>query len=572
MQCGAMGDAAKQTLQRDEITKERLIALVSSGLTPDQVGALCGRSGWLIRQIARSWDLDCRALRARTLGLAAMHPDIAAQFVRVVDGAPLDYRPEDLMSGSGARCEWRCPACAHVWVTSVVNRTKRMSGCPACARHRGREIARSRPAKSPPLAQVSRTLVDEFIRNLSRPDRDVASTPSGSHDRILWRCRAGHHWEASARQRVRHATHCPTCLSGLWTSRLEFEVAELIEVATGLSVTVGARQPRVDRAMDERIDLLVSGADVLVDLDPTRWHRSEKACASDARKLDRLGGARYVRVRPRGLGPLPTERASHMQQIVLSDDDEGDPWVWAAAVLQALLRFCPGLHVETPTLQARAAARARAHLRWRKLRSGPRERSLLSEHPSVAEQFVAAVDRPGLTPADLAPSGDDRVQWRCPDCGHLWEARVGNRTLVGTGCPPCSYRRGAARGAIPSPGRSFGDRYPELIESFIENVTNPGKTLFDVKPSSTDKCRWRCPHCERPWITTPHALNRQPHRGCPPCGYKQGAQKRRGPRSAAPSRSVVPAAARGSHGAGTSGPGRRAAIPHSGGNGTNLAQ
>jgi rubrerythrin len=374
-------------------------------------------------------------------------------------------------------------------------------------------------------------LADEFVANLSRPDRDVTTTPSGSHDRILWRCRVGHEWETIARQRGKLATQCPTCLSGLWTSRLEFEVAELIEVATGLSVTVGARLPRIDRASDDRVDLLVSDADVLVDLDPTRWHGSAKAIAGDSRKLDRLAGARYVRVRPRGLGPLSTERAGEMQQVMLSGDDESDPWIWAAAVIQALQAVSPGIHMETPSLRTRKSAQARADLRWRKLRSRPRERSLLSEHPSIAEQFVAAVGRPGPSPADLAPSSDDRVLWRCQDCGHEWEALVGNRTQLGTGCPPCSYRRGAKRMAMPRPGKSFADRHPNLVDSFLENETNPGKTPFDIKPSSIDKCRWTCRHCGQAWIATPHALNRRPESGCPPCGYARGAQKRRAPKT-----------------------------------------
>jgi rubrerythrin len=523
-----------------DVDREALAQLLASGLTPDQVGALFSRTGSLVRKTARAWDLDCRALRARALGLKARHPDIAEQFVHVVDGASLDLRPEDLLSGSGARCRWRCPSCKHEWVTSVANRTTRRSGCPACARGRAQEIARARPPKTRPLSKVAVDLVDEFVENLSRPDRDVTTTPSGSHDRVLWRCRVGHEWETSARQRARHSTQCPTCLAGLWTSRLEFEVAEFVQVATGLPVTVGARRARTDRASDERVDLLVPDIGLLVDVDPTRWHSADKAVAGDARKLDRLAGERYVRIRPRRLGLLPSRRADENQQVVLSGDDETDPWNWALAVLEALKRFSPEIEVRTPSPSARIEAKARADLRWRQLRSGPRARSLLSEHPEIAQQFVSTVDRPGLTQADLAPSSDDRVLWRCPDCGHEWEARVGNRTLLGTGCPPCSYLRGSARAATPRPGQSFADRHPELVEYFVENHTNPGKTLFDVKPNSIDMCTWNCRYCGQPWITKPHALNRTPTSGCRPCGSKRSAEMRRGPKQAKVSRRDAP--------------------------------
>ncbi len=521
------GPVERQPLTWRDVDPPTLKRLLESGLTPDAIAVLYGRSGSLVRVTARKWGLDCRALRARAIGLAITHPDIAAQFVQVVDGAPPAHGPRDLLSGSGARCQWRCQVCGAEWVTSVANRTKRKSGCPACARERGRDLARARAPKTSPLSHAAVELIDEFVSNISRPERDVTTTPSGSHDRILWRCKRGHEWETSARQRVKHATQCPTCLAGLRSSRLEFEVAELVQCATDLTVTVGAEGLRIGRAVEERVDLWIAEADLLVDLDPSRWHQSARAVARDARKLERLAGDRYVRIRPRGLGTLSVERAPQEQQVVLLGDDEKDPWEWSCGVVMALRSFQPSVAVRVPTVRARTEARARGDLRWRHLRASTRPRTLASEHPLIADQFVEALDRPGLRAADLAPAGDDRVLWRCPACGHRWEARVANRTRLGTGCPPCSFRRGAARAAVPRPGQSFAERHPQLVRFFIENQTHPGKTLFDVKPSSIDKCRWTCPHCSEPWTATPHSLNRNPGSGCRACGHRRGARKRR---------------------------------------------
>lgn len=510
-----------------DVDRAALIDLLSSGLTPEQVGARFGRTADTVRLKARTWGLDTRALRARAIGLARRHPDLAAQFMRVVDGAPVTYGPMDISPGSAARCQWRCPACAHEWVTSVANRTIRRSGCPRCSQRRGTVLARSRAARSGPLAVVAPDLTTEFVANLTRPDRDVRTTPSGSHDRILWRCRSGHEWETAARQRVKYTTQCPVCRHGLWTSRLEFEVGELVEVSSGMTVTVGARRPRTDRACDEHIDLLVAEADLLVDLDPTRWHKSPLAMDRDARKLDRLAGERYVRVRTRQLGLLPVERADPGQQVFLGETSELDPWVWASAVLQAVQHYSPGVRSRVPSPSERAAAQARADVRWRRLRSGARPRSLRSEHPQLAEQFVSAVGRPALSAGDLAPAGDDRIRWRCPECGHEWEARVANRTLGKTGCPSCSVRRGASLSAIPRPGRSFADLHPTSSSLFVENLTNPGRTPRDLKPNSVDRCRWMCRYCGRGWVATPHALNRRPSSGCRECGWRRGVEKRR---------------------------------------------
>lgn len=524
-----MGDDSRQRPQNwQDIDRTSLSSILSSGLTPAQVGGLYGRNRDAVNGLVRRWGLDSRALRARAVGLAVKHPEIAAQFVKVIDGAPLHYGPEDLLAGSGARCRWRCAECGDEWNASVCNRTKRRSGCPSCAARRAAERARARPATSAPLAQASPELITEFKENLSRPDRDIFSTPSGSHDRVVWRCRQGHEWETEARQRARHRTQCPTCLAGLWSSRLEYEVAELVQCATGLEVRVGDRRPRAGRAAGEHVDLFIVDADLLCDLDPSRWHSDGPAVARDLRKLERLAGERYVRVRPGPLAKLPAEQARAEQQILLSSNNEEDPWLWAEAVIHALGTFWPCAPVEAPSTEDRAAALARADLRWRRLRSGLRARSLQSEFPLVAAELVEVVGRPALTAADLAPSGDDRALWGCPDCGHEWEARVANRTVLGTGCPACSCRRGAARAARPMPGQSFADRHPELVPCFLEDQTTPGLTLLDLKPNSTDRCRWTCPHCGRPWTATPQALHRRPKGGCRSCGFERSARARRG--------------------------------------------
>ncbi len=251
-------------------------------------------------------------------------------------------------------------------------------------------------------------------------------------------------------------------------------MAELVQVATGLEVRVGARRPRSDRAADEHVDLFLVEADLLCDLDPSRWHTDGAAVARDLRKLERLAGARYVRIRPQGLGLLATTHSSAEQQFVLSGSDEDDPWLWAEGVIRASGAYWRMAAVEPPRETVKTAALARGDLRWRRLRSAGRQRSLPSEFPAIAGQMVEVVKRTELTAADLAPCGDDRAIWRCPDCGHEWEARVANRTVLGTGCPPCSYRRGAALAAMPRPGRSFAEVHPELVRFFVENRSRPG--------------------------------------------------------------------------------------------------
>ena len=485
-----------------------------AGLTPAAVGEIYGLHYTRIGQLARQWGLDSRNLRAGIRSVAAMRPDLAREFVAEVAPRRSARGPAELTLGSGTRITWRCSSCSHVWTTSVANRALRGSGCPACARARLRTAALRDRARTPSIALMSRHLEEEFVRNVSVPDRDAFTTPAGSHDRVLWRCRRGHEWEAEARQRVKHRTSCPDCRPGFRSSRLEYEVAELLIAATGLTVIVGHVEPRTDRDDVERIDLYVEEIDLLVDLDPQRWHRSRSATDRDKRKLQRLSGRRYVRVRSAVLGLLDAELpdGSHARQVTVHEGSEADAAIWVAPLLRITAELGRGAAPLTEQLQREA--RGRAARRWLDLHHDEPQRSLLTEHPEVAAELVEVCERTGLTAADIAPAGNDRVRWRCRTCGHTWTARTANRTVLGTGCPPCRYRAGGRTAARPRPGHSFADRNPALRAQFIRNLTHPGIGLDELKPGSGDLCVWRCPYCEAEWRTTPQARNRRPQGGC----------------------------------------------------------
>jgi hypothetical protein len=161
-----------------DIDRTALTRMLASGLTPKEVASLYGRSRDAARNLADRWGLDTRALRARSIGLAAKYPEVAAELIKVVSGAPHHYGPEDLLAGSSARCRWRCAECGEEWTASVTNRTTHGSGCPTCANRRAVDRARARPAASPPLARVTPEFAREFRRNLSRPDRTFQNTPA----------------------------------------------------------------------------------------------------------------------------------------------------------------------------------------------------------------------------------------------------------------------------------------------------------------------------------------------------------------------------------------------------------
>ena len=56
--------------------------------------------------------------------------------------------------------------------------------------------------------------------------------------------------------------------------------------------------------------------------------------------------------------------------------------------------------------------------------------------PELAAQWFWGYGEPGLDPEHVRPSSNKSPLWQCPDCGHLWRARVSARTRGGN-CPRC---------------------------------------------------------------------------------------------------------------------------------------
>src|SRR5690606_9220866 len=87
------------------------------------------------------------------------------------------------------------------------------------------------------------------------------------------------------------------------------------------------------------------------------------------------------------------------------------------------------------------------------------------------------------------------------------------------GCPPCGQARRNTARRTPPQGKSGADKHPELVRYFIENLTNPGTTLAELKPSSHADCLWRCatPGCGNTFTRSVNARLRAPDAGCLDC-------------------------------------------------------
>ncbi|WP_425431642.1 zinc-ribbon domain-containing protein [Geodermatophilus poikilotrophus] len=136
-------------------------------------------------------------------------------------------------------------------------------------------------------------------------------------------------------------------------------------------------------------------------------------------------------------------------------------------------------------------------------------------HPAIAAELLECLDGAGLTAAQLHPRSNKRCRWRCPACGHTWDALVATRT-AGNGCPDCGRRRSGASRATAPRGLALADMFPALAAEFVANETNAARTPVTLKPGSHDRCRWRCVTCTGEWVTALKNRTRN-GTGCPHC-------------------------------------------------------
>jgi hypothetical protein len=144
----------------------------------------------------------CRGVRASsTNSIETVAPLVAAEWHPTRNGSLL---PRNVTSGSARKVWWRCRRNPkHVWSAAVVNRVRRGSGCPVCAR--------KLPDASATLANRDPELAREWhpTKNGSRTPANVSYVSSAT---AWWRCARGHEWRARVCSRTGPRRRgCPAC-------------------------------------------------------------------------------------------------------------------------------------------------------------------------------------------------------------------------------------------------------------------------------------------------------------------------------------------------------------------------
>lgn len=111
-----------------------------------------------------------------------------------------------------------------------------------------------------------------------------------------------------------------------------------------------------------------------------------------------------------------------------------------------------------------------------------------------------------LTPKDLTPASNKYVWWKCSKCGHEWQAKVSNRSVLKRGCPLCTNH------VIVKGKNDLATTHPHLAKEW--HPTKNSFTPDTVTYGTRKKVWWICPKGHEYQATIAHRAHGT---ACPIC-------------------------------------------------------
>ena len=323
-----------------------------------------------------------RTPTSRVNDLATTHPDLANEAL---------FDPATVSAGSDRKLPWRCRE-GHEWEASPSSRTYMRSGCPMCAGQRVIPGENDLATRYPELAEEALF--------------DPTQVKWGSKQKLPWRCREGHEWEAVVHSRTSRGLGCPMC-SGQRVIPGENDLA--------------TRYPELaEEALFDPTQVMWGSNKKL----PWRCHLGHEYEARVADRTGDNGQCPYCsgkRVLP-GFNDLATVAPDIAAQALFDattvTSGSGHLGQWRCALGHEW--------------KARVSSRVSQQLSCPYCagqRVLPGFNDLATVQPQLAAQ--ALFDATKMTARSRF-----KGEWECPE-GHRWRATVASRT-AGAGCPSCA--------------------------------------------------------------------------------------------------------------------------------------
>ncbi len=418
--------------------------------------------------------------------LLTVNPTLAKEWHPTKNG---DLAPYDVTAGSHRKVWWLCEE-GHEWQSIIKSRNKGV-GCPYCSNKR------VVPGKND-LFTINPELAKEW-----HPTKNGELTPQqftfGSGKKVWWICKNGHEFYKSIDAR-RKNPNCPICSSRRRTSFPEqaiyYYVKQVFPDAINSYKDIFANNSRME------LDIYIPSIKVGIEYDGKAFHSETANILRDAKKytICKENGIILVRITD-NLKYNPIIKYDH--KIEIPDQSSKHLNYAISLLLYKLERLEVVVDVDKDRKDILSYLTAT-------------DKSLASEFPEIAEEWD--YEKNGkLLPQMIHPGSNERVWWKCKDCGESWKTSVAERTKRDkTGCPRCSVFRGAKKHheTILRKKGSVVETHSRILDSWDYEKNNVSP--YDVISGSGRKIWLKCDKCGYTWEAT---VNHITKRGinCPCC-------------------------------------------------------
>ena len=487
------------------------------GLDPNKISYGSHKKAWWICPSGHHYDAAINSRTVRGDGcpycsghraivgindLVTLYPEIAAEWDNKKNqGLGLD--PNKISYGSHKKAWWICPE-GHEYEASINKRTLRGYGCPICSGHKTVPGVNDFATFYPEIAKEWHPTLNGNLK------ANEVSQKNGR--KIWWKCKHGHEWQASVKDRVLDHTGCPKCAALMQTSFPE--QAFFYYVKKKYPDAINRYKDMFDNSME--LDVYIPSIRLGIEYDGARWHRTEAEHIRESQKYEICKNHKITLFRVKeqavewndvadGIYYINNKRdrkelAQVIQAIINSIDTEVDFWTRKNS---AKMIADTAVDLETDANEIR--------------------RYLIPISNSIVELRADLVDdwdyekNGDLRPEMFGIHSNESVWWKCHVCGHSWRTMINHRGgKRNSGCPECSKaKRGKAftKGVIRARG-SLADNNPELAKEW-HPTRNGGLTPEDISEGRFKAVWWLCPKCGYEWRASPN--NRKKGVGCPCC-------------------------------------------------------
>jgi len=396
--------------------------------------------------------------------------------------------PWTVSPGSHKEIWWRCKD-GHEWQAAVYTRWAG-HGCPTCYKQKRRTSLNDLASRYPELAAEWHP-----TRNGELRPEDL---PAYARDKIWWRCKKGHEWQAAVDDRVA-GTGCPYCSS----RKL---LAGFNDLTTTNPELVKEWHPTKNGTLTP--DQVFPGSGKLVWWQCDKGHEWQAVISSRAKGgcgCPYCAGQKFLP----GFNDLATAAPGVAAEWHPTKNGELRPDQIHRHSTRSVWWRCEKGHEWQATPRARVIQKSGCPVCSNKTIL-PGENDLATLKPELAAQWHPTKNGM-LTPREVGAGSYIRAWWRC-DKGHEWRATIASRASSGCGCPVCN-------GDAVIPGENDLATMAPTLAAEWHPTKNGDLTPEQVRAQSNRTVWWRCEKGHE-WKTTVNA-RMQSGSGCPYCSNKK---------------------------------------------------